>query len=483
MAKLMESFVKLSNHQATDDVVNLSPLDQIMPRLYTRLILFLPTQPSSMQDQTFIFSALEKGLQKTVAEIPFLGGVVGEDKHDSGKVHVAPGPGVPFCLKNLEDDSDMSYQKLKDSHFPLSSLGGDIKAPEDMISLGSNPPVMAAQVNIVEGGVLLAIGIHHSAMDGVGFATVVQTWARNTKLNLLLNGLSEDEVANPNSLTYRSLDRNPLMKTSRTADVDPQVKIKDHPQYKLEPTPPPPQETEDAPTAPPTFTLPPMTPTVFYFAASKLAALKSVTIPSSSFISTNDALCALLWSSITRARTLPEDSTGGQEAPSSLLGFAVNGRGRLSPPLTPSYLGNVNLYASARLPISTLSKNTELKNIASAVRTANYELSNDRIQDVIALITSLPNVTDLKPGFNSFLGPDLAITSWRDMGLIGLDWGAGIGKVEAVRIPKVGFDGLCIVLPALEDGGLEVLVGLEDGAMERLKGDESFLAVAEVRCT
>lgn len=482
----MESFVKSSNDQATDDVVNLSPLDQIMPRLYTRLILFLSTQPSSMKNQTFIFSALEKGLQKTLVEIPFLGGVVGEDKDDRGKVHIAPGPGVRLRLKNLEDDSDMSYQKLKDSHFPLSSLGGDIKAPEDMVSLGSNPPVMAAQINIVEGGVLLAIGIHHSAMDATGFATVVQTWASYTKLNLLFNGASEDEedeIENPNSLTSLSLDRSPLMKTSRTADVDPQVKIKDHPQYKLEPTPPPPEETEDAPTAPPTFTLPPMTPTVFYFAASKLAALKSVAIPSSSFISTNDALCALLWSSITRARRLPEDSTEGQEAPSSLLGFAVNGRRRLSPPLTPSYLGNVNLYGSARLPISMLSKNTELKNIASAVRTAIFELGNDRIQDVIALITSLPNVTDLKPGFNSFLGPDLAITSWRDMGLIGLDWGAGIGKVEAVRIPKVGFDGLCIVLPALEDEGLEVLVGLEDGAMERLKGDDSFLAVAEVRCT
>lgn len=44
------------------------------------------------------------------------------------------------------------------------------------------------------------------------------------------------------------------------------------------------------------------------------------------------------------------------------------------------------------------------------------------------------------------------------MGLIDLDWDARIGKIEAVRLPKAGFDGLCIMLPELEDGGLEVPV-------------------------
>lgn len=483
MAKAMDYFVKASNDQATDDLISLSPLDQIMPRLYTRLILCLPTKVSSEEDHAIIFSALEKGLQKTLVEIPYLGGVVAEDNDKSGKVHIEPGPGVFLCLKTLGDGADMPYPNLKDSHFPPSRLGGDVKAPGDMVLLGSTPPVMAAQVNIVQGGVLLAIGIHHSSMDAAGFATVLKLWASNTKTSFLSDGPLGDEAAKLNSLPSNSLDRNPLMKASTAADGDPKVKIKEHPQYKLQPTPPPPKETENASTAPPTFALPPMTPTVFYFAAAKLAALKSSINPSSSFISTNDALCALLWSSITRARTLPENITEGQETPSSLLGFAVDGRRRLSPPLPSSYIGNVNIYASARLPTSTLSKNMELGSIASAIRTAITEVDNDRIQDVIALITSLPNVTDLKPGFNYFLGSDLAITSWRDMGLIGLDWGTGIGKVEAVRLPKVDFDGLCIVLPELADGGLEVLVGLEDGAMERLKGDEAFMAVAEVRCT
>lgn len=68
------------------------------------------------------------------------------------------------------------------------------------------------------------------------------------------------------------------------------------------------------------------------------------------------------------------------------------------------------------------------------------------------------------------------------MRLAGLEWGSLIGKVESTRLPGAAFDGLCIVLPELEDGGLEVLVGLEDGAMGRLRGDEEFKKFARVSC-
>lgn len=480
MAKFVDSFVKSSNKHASDDLVFLSPLDQIMPRFYIHLILCLPAQVSSKEDQTTIFSALKKGLQKTLVEIPYLGGVVVEDKANRNKVHIAPGLGVLLRLKDIRYDTDMSYQKMKNSHFPLSNFGDDMKAPVDQLSLESNPPVMAAQVNIVQGGILLAMGIHHNVMDGAGFATVIQTWASNTKTSFLSNGASGSEAAKPSSLPYSSLDRTSLLKASAPADIDPQVNIKDYPQYKLDLTPPI-KDLKDAPTALSTSKPPPMTLAVFYFAASKLAALKYSASSSSSFISTSDALCALLWSSITRARKLPGRSTETHKPLYSRLGLAVNGRGRLSPTLPPSYLGNVIVCPSILLPVSKLSQKTELNSIASTIRTAITEIDNDSVHDVITLINSVPNVTDLKWAHNSFLGPDLAITSWRDMSLIGLDWGTGIGKVEAVRHPKDGFDGLCIVLPALADGGLEVLVGLENGAMEWLKEDESFMAVADLR--
>ena len=67
------------------------------------------------------------------------------------------------------------------------------------------------------------------------------------------------------------------------------------------------------------------------------------------------------------------------------------------------------------------------------------------------------------------------------MGISGLDWGQGIGKVERLRVLASAFDGIILVLPALEDGGLEIFIGLEAEAMGRLVKDEDLLKFAEVR--
>lgn len=480
----MESLLQSNNDQIVDQSTILSPLDQIMPRFYTRLILCFPAQAPLTENQNSIFFAFETGLKQTLNEIPFLGGVIVNNNNNSGKVHIAPGPGVLLRSKNLTDDKSISYQKLKDAHFPPSSLDGEVLSAVGMMPSESSAPVMAAQINFVQKGILLVLGIHHSAMDAAGFGTVLRTWAKFTKTSFIENEENGDHSTGLGlTLTPNSLDRSPLMGTSTEKSVDPETRIKNHPQYKLEPNPPMSAPSKDTSAAP--FTLPPMTTAIFHFPAPKLAQLKSFATPSSSSISTHDALCALLWCSITRARNLCPP-TFAEPPSSSMLGFAVDGRRRLNPPLPPSYLGNVNIYASAHLPLATLTDPVQLPATASAIRTAITALDDARIRDILALAASLPLITDLKPGFNTFLGADLAITSWRDMGIAPLDWGEGIGKVESVRIPGAGFDGLCIVLPAMggqdDAGGWEVLVGLEEGAMGRLVGDGEIEKWADVRC-
>lgn len=76
---------------------------------------------------------------------------------------------------------------------------------------------------------------------------------------------------------------------------------------------------------------------------------------------------------------------------------------------------------------------------------------------------------------------DVKETSWRDMGISGLDWGQETGKVERLRILATAVDWFILVLPALKDGGLEVFVGLEAGAMGRLIADEDLRRFAEMR--
>lgn len=58
------------------------------------------------------------------------------------------------------------------------------------------------------------------------------------------------------------------------------------------------------------------------------------------FLSTNDALCALIWRCAIRAREL-------NSSLESKVGMATNGRSRLEPKLPEVYFGNVNFYAMA----------------------------------------------------------------------------------------------------------------------------------------
>ena len=70
------------------------------------------------------------------------------------------------------------------------------------------------------------------------------------------------------------------------------------------------------------------------------------------------------------------------------------------------------------------------------------DLAKVFIGRTISFIDQLLDVKLLVPGFNNFLGPDLAITSWAELELMDLDWGEVFGrKAESLRLPKASFDG------------------------------------------
>ena len=104
-----------------------------------------------------------------------------------------------------------------------------------------------------------------------------------------------------------------------------------------------------------------------------------------------------------------------------MLGLAVNGRSKLAPPLPSNYLGNVNLYGTSKLPLPLILEDGALGTIALSIRRAIACINNSKIQRTIAFIKQLPYISLLVPGFKNFLGPDLAIISWADLGLHGLD--------------------------------------------------------------
>ncbi len=439
------------NHPST---TALNPVDQTNPRFYTQLILCFPiSSPTAAQS---VCSALRSSLARTISDIPILSGSLEPEMkiRTSGRLSIvcSETSGVPFHIRGLGCHSAISYADIMQEGYPIKDFDADRLTPVDAVAYDSSPAVMIVQANFVAGGLLLAICVHHAAMDASGISAVLQIWANHSR-TMAHNTLSQTTISSD------ALDRQALMPLDNR-----QAEPGDYPQYKFlnsypNPTVSPPPETQ--------LPFPLMTSKIFHFTLDQLIELKaeaSQMVPVGHWVSTHDVLCAVLWKSIAEARTKQQDR---DDMATSTLSFQVDGRRRINPPLPTDYVGNANIYTSVTRPLTSLPR-ADMGAIALEVRHAIQRLTNDRIRDIVELLGSAQVATDVHAGGKHFLGEDLAITSWAALPLNGLDWGPTVGTVERVRVPYGTFDGLCIVLPRLEDGSLEVVVGLVSLHMERL---------------
>jgi trichothecene 3-O-acetyltransferase len=110
--------------------------------------------------------------------------------------------------------------------------------------------------------------------------------------------------------------------------------------------------------------------------------------------------------------------------------FAVNVRGRTSPPLPPTYLGNASFGAiTQRLSISSLKGSESTLAVAAVAIRSAVKNSNEpsRVPLTIGLFGSRPNAQYFKFACHGFLGPDITSTSWADIGVRKREWGV-LGK-------------------------------------------------------
>lgn len=323
----------------------------------------------------------------------------------------------------------------------------------------AQPPVFAAQANFIEGGLLLTAAIHHSAGDAVALQAILDAWAQNT------TAMASNDTSGFTSYDSQSNDRSVLMRGVPPTD------LADFPEYILHPTPKP--QAADTGAPPQAHQMPLMVTHLFRFSPASLTELKS----RAAAYSTNDALCAFLWRNITLARKGP-----GSADTTTAFAYSVNIRHRTSPPLPPRYLGNASMLGmTSRLPASSLTADDGASRAAAAIRSSLGRFkSPSRVSETIGLFSSRDDPTDFKLAYNAFLGPDLIATSWADIDIYGSNWGGVLGTPDCFRIPGDGSDGTIMILPRLEDGGLEVFVGLECGTMDRMLANEDFGRVAEL---
>ena len=458
-------------------VHQLAPTDHLSPRIHTAKLIYFATK----EDPEKIIGTLRDALAKSISAFPILGGSVGLMKGACQKGTLAVQAPF-FTAEDVLDVKDLrgkyDYEAIRKRDFPPDAVDFKLVVPDYRANYTR---VLLAQANLINGGLLLTVAIHHNVVDEAGFFTIVKLWAAYCR------GDDGSSLIKP-----EWTDTTPIMSGGGTGLLE------NHPEYKLKP------EEQSATHVKAyqeyiTASTDTIASAVLFFSDEALqqvkkAAMRASTESSSKiaeeapWVSTNDALCALLWSRVTTARQL------GDDVPYSMFNMTVDGRTRIVPPMSSEYIGNV-VFVTTRsiLPIPSLDSSaaTDLAATALNIRASILAIDDAAIKDKIAAVTNVDDIGRLAPGGHSSQGRHLACTSWAGQPYYTLDWGKHLGgKAKRLRFPKSLSDGIFIIfprLPATDDaefggGGIEIQIGLHKEALERLRGDESFNQYAQWRC-
>ena len=443
-----------------------SSLEQTAPPYWNRSLYCFKLEPNYKKEE--ITRILREALKATFADLPVLTGqlVPVDDVKQPGKKDVVSGGNEELFVKDLTSSS-LLYDHLKANQFPLSTFYDEtFWATPCMPAPGEKCPVFAAQANFIEGGWLLGISFWHLIMDGTALAVTLRVLAQNCLL-----------VQDPSSQGHAgSTLSGDIFNKSRLHWTGPEYKgqLSDHPEYVLLP---------EVPTGPPPFATITLKVEVFHISPTSLEALKAAATPvvdaethvkEPIWVSTNDAVSALIWRSLMVATY---EGTEYKDEPLSCCQVAVNGRAKMDPPLPADYFGCALSYGTSYLPISSILVPGSLSIMALMIRQSIMKVTAPYIESVIATMRNVPDYRRFIPSsFVDLLGRDTVQTSWSAFPLYAYDWGQALGgKCERVRAPKLGmFNGLQAILPALPEsqgGGFELMIGLEPHVMEKLKKD------------
>ena len=481
-------------------VERLTSLDLLMPRTYIRVLLTFRTRASSDTAS----QNLQHGLDRLLCQVPWLSGKVIPTTSKAGTQNKStPSLEIHWCSKDEpaaltlihKGTISASYDAMAEKGIPPTDIPSDVwpvpYAIDDVLFAQGAPVFAASLFHFAESGDIgVCICVHHSAVDATGFAEIVRLWAQNTAG---FGATSSSSWSDRDRLTR--LSKALSLHLDKTSLLSAEDLFTSHPEYSSMP-----------PTLPKAG-LPPCTSKLFSLSVAHVSALKERVLrsqndaqsPVSRPLSTNTVVCALIWSSIIRARAQRDESLVDNV---SRLVMAVDGRRRIDDPSFSRpgdpYLGNAVLYSLAELSVEILTRamfdpvadrfneNKSLSVVCDSISESQSPARIDtrHIAEVHSLVDGVDDYRSVFPGWDLFGSRDLTITSWADLDLYDMDFGVGIGKAEFVRLPYMEADGVCLILPRKGDRVMDatgrsgkvvdVMVMLRRDDMETLENDDSW---------
>ncbi|MCJ1469993.1 hypothetical protein MMC07_008638 [Pseudocyphellaria aurata] len=444
----------------------LAIMDQ-MPfmNFYSQIVLCFPLAGSA--DNSEIIADLEKAMRTITRIFPFLNKQVVLERDEgsvvptSGTHKLAPRDNADELLLRVNRIAGHfpSYEEIRRSRAPVSLLDGSVLAPmkslPDMCDFSTPQPVLVVQANFIAGGLLLCFAVMHNALDGHGLGQVIKHFATACRGG----NISDADIKAGN-----------LARSNLFPPLRPGEPSQTHSMY---------QKQRDQSTTEPNDSQ--SIAWVYYgLSAVKLAELKreasrkASTISGASWLSTNDALSALIWRAIVTAR-LPKlklDRTSSLER-------AVNGRKFVRPAVPDSYMGACVVDTFSTLSVSDLVQKLHISDIALVLRKSLNEVDDYRLRSHVSLLYSEPdkrNITFSLPSPDT----DVLVSSWAAWPVYPSDFGEHLGKPEFVRRPNFGpLDGLAYMMPRNLAGDIDVAICLKTDDLERLKDDSVWRTYAD----
>lgn len=473
--------------EPAEKIFPVSILDGIMPRMLVPVTCTYKLEDNVVKET--VLAQVCEGLRRLMSEYRFL----------AGTLYEPVGGGRPFVRRTAShaefsvhvqdltiiEPNFPSFDELKRWHFPATELNERMLpgsfTPVPAPPPGEGVPVMVAQLNVIRGGLVMGIAVHHMLVDARGLDKLLLRWAAHTR-----------SIVDP--------ARYPLPSPIQMGDLDPAIldvavpiKGEKTVDYRKQAV----ASLKYAPNAPPTSDIPPsaMEQHIWHISASNLADLKASAAPApgddtKQWVSTNDCVTALMWRAVTRARlakhgiTTPEKDTRDVALENSLdvrKAFrAVKPNG-----ISEDYVGNVVMFSKATMPLFQLIARQTFRAVAVKTREAveTYR-AWPTVCRALEWIAACPRGADVEMDFDAVGGLDVVTTSWRVLEAYErADF--GFGQLMALRWVTAVFDGYCFFYPRRPSGeadeGVEIYLGLERECMEKLLLDEELSRWAEVR--
>ncbi|RDW58625.1 hypothetical protein BP6252_13101 [Coleophoma cylindrospora] len=449
----------------------LSPIDHLSPRIHVPKLLYMATDAAPEA----IIANLRDALSKSIAAFPILAGSVGllKGAPQEGTLAVqAPFITAEQILSVQDLRAQYAYDEIRAGDFRPDAVDGELVTPD----LASNPSrVFLAQANLIRGGLILVCAVHHCVVDETGIFNIMKLWSTYCR------GGDGASIVKP-----EWVDRSPLREGRGTG------RLQDHLEYTLRPK----EKSATLLQANNEYISKSSETTgsaVIFFPDESLVRLKQAASKdlddkseTASWISTNDAICALIWSRVTQAR-----HTVGTDATYTMFNMTVNGRSRMSPPMSAEYTGNVVFVSKAAQPIDALLATSSLADTAQVIRTSVLEVDDAAIRDKIQAVTSIDDIGRLAPGGYSSYQRNVGCSSWSAQPYYALDWGTVLGGAcRRLRWRNNISDGIFVIfprIPAAEDGalgesGVEIYLGLRNEALACLRQDSFLNEYVRWRC-